>query len=175
MTEALSPNNTAFKLEYQNRTYRRNIMHISPYVSQQVVPAQLQLYVDNTVSVGTFVAVLDSSNDRNYHIAKVIDVGEETTTLHYHATRGKRLRDCHWRPLYAQPHTNLIVMEQPDTIIRNHTLFTGDIDTRPLDDSLIILANIGMTDLMKIDARTRRILATKRQYKHHRLGHTWTP
>ena len=66
-------------------------------------------------------------------------------------------------------------MEQPDTINRNHTLFTGDIDTRPLDDSLIILTNIGMTDLMKIDARTRRILATKRQYKHHRLGHTWTP
>jgi len=150
-------------------------MHISPYLTENVVPAQLQVYIDNTVSVGTFVAVLDSDTDIKYHIVKVIDIGEQTTTLHYYATRSKNLREALWRPLYAQPHTNKVVMENPNTIYRNHTLYTGNIDTKPIDDSLIILPNVGMTERMRIDKRSRMILKNKRRYTHHRLGLTWTP
>ena len=175
ITESLSPNNTAFKIKMGGRTYRRNIMHLSHYKSDNVVPAQLQLHIDNTIAVGSFVAVLDNTGDTRYHIAKVIDIGEQTTRLHYYATKAPRLYNAIWRPLYVQPHTNLVVMETPDTITRNHTLFIGDIDTMPLEDSLILLPNLGMTDRKRVNSRTRRILQSKTRYKHHRIGHTWTP
>ena len=51
----------------------------------------------------------------------------------------------------------------------------GAIDTRPIDDSLIILANVGMTDTNCVNARSRGILRKKTNYKHHRLTYTWTP
>ena len=94
--EALSNNNTAFKIKCGNRTYRRNIMHISPYTSDQEVPPQLQLHIDTTVSVGTYVAVLDSTDDTHYHLTKVLDIDEDQTTVHYHATKGRRLRNATW-------------------------------------------------------------------------------
>ena len=175
IVEALSDNNTAFKIRCGSRTYKRNIMHISPYTSSQPVPAEVQLRVDNTVNANTFVAVLDATNDKKYHIAKVLEVGEQSTTLHYYATKSRRLRDAIWRPLYAHPRSNVILMEQPDTIIRNHLRYTGTIDTRPIDDSLILLPNIGMTDRLRVNSRTRTILSRKAGYTHHRLERTWDP
>ena len=126
--------------------------------------------------MGSYVAVLDETGDKNYHVAKVIDIGERTTELHYHATRGKRLRNAKWQPLYTQPHTNVTVMELPETITRHHTLFRGIINTLPIDgDSLILLPNLGMTDKLRIGAKTRAILKNKSGYSHHRLGDTWKP
>ena len=172
----LSNNKTAFELTCNNRTYRRNIMHLSPYTSDNVIPAQLQLHLDTSVSVGTYVAVLDSTGDKHYHIAKVIDIGEQTTQLHYYATRGRRLRQAVWHPLYTQPHTNVVVMEAPDTINRNDTRFTGVINTLPLDEgSLILLPNVGMLDSMRVNSRTQRVLKTKAGFSHHRIQHTWVP
>ena len=94
VTKSLSPSNTDFEIKCENRTYRRNIMYMSPYTSPNVVPAQLQVHIDNTVSVGTFVAVLDNSNDKRYHIAKVLGIGEHTTLLHYYDTKVPRLRNA---------------------------------------------------------------------------------
>ena len=122
------------------------------------------------------MAVLDSTGDKHYHIAKVIDIGEQTTQLHYYATRGRRLRQAVWHPLYTQPHTNVVVMEAPDTINRNDTRFTGVINTLPLDEgSLILLPNVGMLDSMRVNSRTQRVLKTKAGFSHHRIQHTWVP
>ena len=57
-------------------------MHLSRYKSHEEVPAALQIVVDNTFSVGSYVAVLDDDEDRHYHIAQVIDVNDRKTTLH---------------------------------------------------------------------------------------------
>ena len=173
ISKSLSENNTAFEIKCGTHTYRRNIMHMSPYTSSEMVPVQLQVHIDNTVSVGSYVAVLDNSNDTKYHIAKVLDIGELTTTLHYYGTKGNRLRNALWRPVYSHPRTNVIVMQEPDTIVRHHVKYTGTIDTRPIDDSLIILPNVGMTDRMRINAKSRKILRSKTKYSHHRLTHTW--
>jgi len=175
ITEALSNNNTAFKLKCGNRTYRRNIMHISPYNSDKEVAPQLQLHIDTTVSVGTYVAVIDTTGDTRYHLAQVIDIGEDQTLVHYHATRGKKLRGATWRPIYKHPNTNRYVMEEPETINRADTRFTGTFPTRPTEDSLIILANVGMTGTMKIDARSRNILKKMNKYRHHIIQQTWNP
>ena len=160
ITEALSENNTSFAIQCNNRTYRRNIMHMSKYTSNQPVQANLQMYVDNSHNVGGFVAVLDNEDDSHYHIAQILSVDEHTTTVHYYATYGRRLRSATWKPLYQQPHTNQIVMDKPNTINRNHTQWTGTIDTLPTGEGLIILANLGMTPNMKIDSRARKILRT---------------
>ena len=66
-------------------------------------------------------------------------------------------------------------MEQPDTIIRNHLRYTGTIDTRPINDRLILLANLGMTDRRCITDRTRTILCSKPGYTYHILGRMWNP
>ena len=66
-------------------------------------------------------------------------------------------------------------METPDTIIREDLKYTGTIDTRHIDDSLILLANVGLTDRKRINQRTRNILRTKEGYSHHVFGTTWSP
>ena len=65
---------------------------------------------------------------------------------------------CHtcgarWDPLYTLPNSNRVVTVQPDTIDRDFRQYMGAIDTRPIDDSLIILANVGMTDTNCVNAR----------------------
>ena len=82
ITEAISDNGTVFSIKCNNRTYNRNIiMHISPYTATDLVAAELQLHVDTTINEGSYVVVLDNTGDTKYHIAKVIEVGEQTTRL----------------------------------------------------------------------------------------------
>ena len=173
ITESLSDNNTSFAIKCNNRTYKRNIMHMSKYTSTRPVSAKLQMYIDNSYSVDSFVAILDREHDTHYHIAKILDLGEHTTTVHYYATYGNRLRSATWKPLYQLPHTNQIVMEKPDTINRNRTQWTGTVDTQPVGKGLIILSNIGMTANMKVNSRARKILRSMTTYSHHILTNTW--
>jgi len=173
ITRVLSPNNTSFELKYEGRTYRRNVMHLSPYTSNGEVPSNVLLKMDNTVSVGSFVAVLDNTGDKKYHIAKVLDVGETTTWIHYYATKSPNLRQALWYPVHAQPNTNVLMMEKPDTIVRHDTQLTGSIDSLPIGEGLIILPNVGMTDRNRINKRTRIILRKMTGYSHHRFQHTW--
>ena len=161
-------------LKCGTRTYRRNIMHLSPYSSTRLVPGELQLHVDTDVSVGSYVAVVDNTGDKRYHIAKVLDVGEHSTVLHYCATKSHRLRDAIWKPIYTLPHSNVAVLDQPDTINRNHVHYTGTINTLPIGESLIILPNVGMTPRMRVNSRSHSILRTKAGYSHHRYSITWT-
>jgi len=148
-------------------------MHISKYTSDQNVPANLQLHIDNSLNIGSFVAVLDNTNDTHYHLAKIMAVDEHTTTVHYYATYGKRLRSAMWKPLYQLPHTNQVVMQKPDTINKNHVQWTGTLDNTARGCDLVILANIGMTPTMKITSRTRTVLRSMNKYSHHILTTTW--
>ena len=174
IVQVLSPNNTSFRIKYKNRHYERNVMHMLKYKSPDEVPAELQMYVDNTVSVGSYVAVLDDNEDRHYHIAQVIDITDENTTIHYLGAGGRNLRSAQWKKLYHLPGSNEISTAEPQTIVRNWMRFTGTIRTGAGEDSLIILANIGFTgpDTMRINARTRKILS-RTNYRHHVMGRTW--
>ena len=122
--------------------------------------------------MGSFVAIKDQLDDNSYHLAKILSVGEHTTTVHYYATYGTRLRSATWKPLYQLPHTNQIVMKKPETINRNHVQWTGTVDTLPTGEGLIILANIGMTPTMKIESRSRKILTSMNDLSHHILANT---
>ena len=101
--------------------------------------------VDNTVSVGSYVAVLDDE-DRNYHIAQVIDVDDRETRLHYLGTKARDLRKSVWFKLYRHPGTNQITFNQPENLVRNWTRYTRSIDTKSPDESLIIMVKVGFSD-----------------------------
>ena len=174
IVESLSPNNTSFKLRYKGRHYYRNVMHINKYKAITEVPAELQIVVDNTVSVGSYVAVLDEDGDHNYHIAQVIDINDRETTLHYLGTKSRSIRSAKWSKLYFQPGSRNITFNQPENLTRNWTRYTGNIDTKDPGESLIIMANIGFTDTMRINKASRRILSRKR-LTHHVMTHTWNP
>ena len=175
IVKALSPNGTAFEIKCGAYTYRRNIMHLSKFTADGEAPANVQLQVDYTVSVGSHVAVLDDDEDAHYHIGRVTDINENVTTIHYFATKGKKLRSAVWTPLYHHPHSNQIVRRQPDTITRNFMRYTGVVDTRDREDSLIILPNVGLTSSMRVNTRTSRILRKMTKYRHHIMGRTWDP
>ena len=147
---------------------------MSRYRSPDEVPADLQTYIDNTVSVGSYVAVLDDSEDRNYHVAQVIDITDENTTIHYLGTGARNLRGAQWKKLYHLPGSNEISTAEPQTIVRNWMRFTGTIRTGAGEDSLIILANLGFTgpDTMRLNINTRNILK-KTNKRHHVMGRTW--
>ena len=172
IVEVLSPNNTAFRIRYENRHYQRNVMHISKYKSLDRVPGDIQVALDHEVTVGSFIALLDDTDDRRYHVAKVIDITDDNTTVHYHGTMSRQLRGAKWSPLHHHPGTNEVTLHAPANLVRGWTRFTGVIETRSLDDSLIILANLGLTDTMRINATTRNLL-NRTKYKHHIKGRTW--
>ena len=174
IVEVLSPNNTAFKIRYKGRFYKRNVMHINKYKAQDEVPAELQMVVDHTVSVGSYVAVLDDDEDHHYHIAQVIDINNRETQLHYLGTKSRSIRSAKWTKLYLEPGTNYVTQEKPGNLARRWTRFTGSIDTKEPGDSLIIMANIGFWNNMQINADSRRILSRKR-VTHHVMGRTWNP
>ena len=97
IVESLSPNNTSFRIKYKDRHYQRNVMHMLRYRSPDEVPANLQMYIDNTISVGSYVAVLDDSEDRHYHVAQVLDITDHNTTIHYMGTGTRNLRGAQWK------------------------------------------------------------------------------
>ena len=172
IVEVLSPNNTAFRIKYENRHYERNVMHLSKYKSPDRVPGDIQVALDPEVTVGSFIALLDDTDDNRYHIAKVIDITDDNTTVHYHGTMSRQLRGAAWKPLFHHPGTNEVTLHTPANLARGWTMFTGVIETRSLDDSLIILANLGLTDTMRLNATTRKLL-NRTKYKHHIKGRSW--
>ena len=171
IVEVLSPNNTAFRIKYQGRHYQRNVMHLNKYTSPDQVPGDIQIALDPEVTVGSFVAVLDETGDARYHVAKVIDITDQNMMVHYYGTKSRQLRGAKWVSLYHHPGTNQIVQHEIQTYARNWTRLTGDIKTGPDDDSLVILANLGLTDTMRLNAVTKRLL-NRTKYGHHILGRT---
>ena len=179
LVESLSPHGTSWRLLYKTRHYQRNVKHLRPYTATDEVPAALQIAYDNTVWVGSYVAVVDDPDDKHYHIAQVVDMTDKITTLHYLGTKSKTLRSAVWMKLYHHPGSGLVVSEQPANLIRNWMRFTGVIDTKAPEDSLIIQANIGFTDTMRVNAVSRNILG-RLPLSHHRMPSgnrrgTWNP
>ena len=172
IVEVLSPNNTAFKIRYQGRHYQRNVMHLSKYTSPDEVSGDIQIALDPEVTVGSFVAVLDGSGDKRYHIAQVIDLTDNNVMVHYYGTKSKQLRGAKWISMYHHPGTNQMVQHEVQNYSRDWTRVTGDIKTGPDDDPLIILANLGLTETMRLNANTKRLLK-RTKYRHHILGRSW--
>ena len=174
IVESLSPNGTSFRILYKGRHYNRNVMHLNRYKALTEIPAALQLVIDKTVSVGSYVAVLDNTEDNHYHMAQVIDITDQSTTLHYMGTRSNRIRDAKWTKLYHHPGSGDVLTHQPQNLVRNWMRYTGIIDTKSNDESLIILPNVGFTGTMRINANSRNALG-RFPLQHHRMGHSWNP
>mgnify|MGYP001418610983 CR=1 FL=1 len=175
IVESLSPNGTSFKIRYKGLHYYRNVMHLRRYTALEEVPAALQIVVDTTVSVGSYVAVRDDEEDRKYHIAQVLDIDDRNTTLHYLGTKSRTIRSAKWTKLYHHPGSNQVTFDQPENLTRNWTRFEGVIDTRDPSESLIVLANVGLTDTGRINNTSRRILSRKNNMSHHIMNVTWNP
>ena len=75
-------------------------MYINKYTSPEQVPGDIQIALDPEITVGSFVAVLDSSDDTRYHIAKVIDITDQNVMVHYYSTKSRALRGAKWMSLY---------------------------------------------------------------------------
>ena len=172
IVESLSEHGTSWKLEYNGRQYRRNVMHMVPYRPDDFVEHQQRAVVDNTVYLNSYVAVLDNDDDDNYHVAKVIGLTAQETTLHYMGTSSKTLRSAKWRLMYHRLDGEGLQWDNPNTITHRHTPLTGTIDTRPIEDSLIILPNLGFTEQGRLNKDTQAVLNSYPQ-KHHVYRRTW--
>ena len=172
IVEALSDHGTAWRLLWNGTHYRRNIMHMVPYAPDNHVEQQQRAAVDLTVYVNSYVAVLDDSEDNHYHIAKVVGLTEAETTLHYLGTTSKALRSAKWSLMYHKLGDEGGYLRHSRAITDAHEPLLGTIPTRPMDDSLIILPNAGLTDRMRLNKDTISILKEFPQ-EHHVLHRTW--
>ena len=82
ITKSLSNNNTSFAIQYNNQTYYRNIMY-NKYMSTKNPPVNVQMYIDNSHNVGSYVTVIDRLSDNHYNLSKILTVDEHTTTVHH--------------------------------------------------------------------------------------------
>ena len=69
-------------------------MHMQPYSPDAHVLQEQRAVQDNTVQVGSYVAVLDGGEDVNYHLALVTEVTDQLTVLRYLGTKSKELRSA---------------------------------------------------------------------------------
>ena len=60
----------------------------------------------------------------------------------------------------------------PNVITQAHTPLTGTIDTRPIEDSLIILPNLGFNNHAQLNKDTVQVLKTF-PLRHHVFKQTW--
>ena len=94
IVRSLSNKGTSWEISWNGRRYQRNVMHMHHYRPDQHVLYEQRAVHDNNVMIGSFVAVLDTDGDANYHVAKVIKHTETLTKLHYLGTRSNQLRSC---------------------------------------------------------------------------------
>jgi hypothetical protein len=172
LSRSLSNNGTAWRITWNGSHYNRNVMHLNPYAPDAVVEEEQRAVQDNSVTVHSYVAVLDDTDDTNYHVAQVIDFTDDLTTLHYLATGSKTLRSAVWKYMYHSPTGVGYKYFDPNTMTRDHKRLTGTIDTRPIEDSLIILPNLGFNNEMRLSKDTQKILKTFPQ-QHHVYRRTW--
>ena len=74
--------------------------------------------------------------------------------------------------MYHHPGTNQYVQHDVQNYTRNWRKVTGDVKTGPDDDPLIILTNLGLTETMRLNAKTQRLLK-RTKLTHHVFGRTW--
>ena len=167
ITESLSNNGTAWRLRWNGCTYNRNIMHMQPYAPDDHVLQQQRAVQDNTIQVGSYVAVLDDGEDDHYHIALVTDLTDQITTLRYLGTGSQELRSAVWQWAYhSASHYVLKTQDEPNKQL------VGSVDTLPVGESLVILPNVGLDEHMRITRDSREILKGFPE-KHHVHGVTW--
>ena len=168
ITESLSDNGTAWRLRWNGRTYNRNIMHMQPYAPDAHVLYEQQAVQDNTVQVGSYVAVLDDDQDEHYHLAQVTDMTDSLTMLRYLGTSSNNLRSAVWQWAYARG-TNHYVLKRED---EPNKQLVGSVESLPIGQSLIILPNVGLDEHMRLTKDSRDILRGFPE-KHHVHTVTW--
>ena len=147
-------------------------MHLNPYVPDAQVLHEQRAVQDNTVTVGTYVAVLDNTGDPNYHVAEVVAMTDQLTTLHYLGTSSNRLHSAVWRHMFHKPNNIGYRFSDRDNVALRDRKFTGSVQTLPMGQSLIVLPNLGFNDYMRLTKDTIRILRNLPE-THHVYGSTW--
>ena len=183
IVRSLSKNGTSWEISWNGRRYQRNIMHMHHYRPDQHVLFEQRAVHDNSVMVGSFVAVLDTEGDANYHVAKVIKTNRTLTVLHYMGTQSTQLRSCVWRYMFKEKPRGRQARRRgakPDAAYRMHVQengypnpLQGELDTMPIGQSLIVLPNLGLDDHMRL-TRDTILLLRELPYKHHVYMKTWT-
>ena len=177
---SLSDKGSAWEIRWNGRTYQRNVMHMRKYEPSEHVLYEQRVMHDNVIMAGSYVAVLDDSEDSFYHIAKVTSITDTVTNLHYMGTKSNQLRSAVWQYLFHEKwsgkrkrrgNTSQRYLLKNSEDASPHK-YTGRIETRPMGDSLIVLPNLGFTEAMRLGTHTVRLLRELPQ-KHHVYLSTW--
>ncbi len=145
-------------------------MHMQPYAPDTHVLHEQRSVQDNTVQVGSYVAVLDDGKDQHYHLALVTEITDKITALRYLGTGSTELRSAVWQWAYRKKRgKQQYVLAREDR--PNHQL-VGCVDALPIGQSLIILPNVGLDEHMRMTKSSRDILREFPE-KHHVHGMTW--
>ena len=173
---SLSNKGTSWEISWNGHRYQRNVMHMHHYRPDQHVLYEQRAVHDNNVMVGSFVTVLDTDGDANYHVVKVVKHTETLTKLHYLGTQSTQLRSCVWRYMFDRKPQGRRIRNRgttPQSTYRMHASETGypnpivgELDTLPIGESLIVLPNLGFDDNMRLSKDTI-LLLRELPYKHH--------
>ena len=123
ITKSLSDKGASWVIFWNGRTYQRNIMHMLPYRPDLHVLEEQRAVQDNTITVGSYVAVLDDTGDTHYHVAEVVDMTDQLTYLHYLGTGSKRLHSAVWKHVYHNSEGGFTFTTRNEAM--NHNRFSG--------------------------------------------------
>ena len=135
---------------------------------------------DNSVTEGSIVAFFEDTasfeDDVNgrYHVGLVTAITDDLITIHYMGTGSKKLCSAKWKFVYHEHNDaqyRRYKLHYSDNL-PGYTKLTATIDNKPIEDSLILLPNVGINEHAQMSRDTRAILGEFTQ-KHHVHKVTW--
>ena len=168
ITKSESSTNSAFKIEYQGRSYYRSVINLNHYKSQDTSNLR-QPEIDKDVIINDFVAMRDEEDNPHidkYHIAKVLDVNEDNIKVWYYGTYQRNIKSAKWRPIYVI--NQKYSFEKPRSIRRTEMRLTNVIHK-----DKIYLSKIQLTPKGLIIARKSQLQLSRLKLIHHQLGRTF--
>ena len=160
---------TTYDLTYKGRQYARATSELRPYRAERetnIVQTNAEEEARN-LQIGSWVAYLEESGDKQFHIGKVKSLGDNIV-LQAFATHNKNLQKAKWKPLLQ-----LVKTEQYTLYPDKRTVQVQVLDEIPTSSQkeLIIATNLKLVK-QKLDKKSRVTLQL--QFKtHHQLGKTF--
>ena len=168
ITKSESSTNSAFKIQYQGRSYYRSVINLNHYKSQDISNLR-EPEIDTDIIINDFVAMCDEEDDphdNKYHICKVLDVNEDNIKVWYYGTQSKNIKSAKWRPIYVI--NQKYSFEKPRSIRRSEMRLTNVVYKDKIYLSKIQLTPKGLTIARKSLKQLSRL-----KLVHHKLGVTF--
>ena len=150
--DKLSPTAYTVRELSTGRTFQRTLINMKPYrASTAAPPPTHDPFYDDPFVPGELLFVRDDPHS-NFHLAKVLEIVNESMLVHYYGCKLHNMSTATFRPCWIHADTDTITMQ--NTRPRNQSAYTGRLDLDAMD-SLLVARKLELTGADRLTKRSR--------------------